>query len=97
LMTIDQIAFEATSRGNPYYVDQDTLAVTVYAIRGDASNDGVIDLGDVVHLINYLFRDGPAPEVPQTGDVNCDEVIDLGDVVYLINYLFRDGPLPCAP
>lgn len=97
LMTIDQIAFEATSRGNPYYVDQDTLAVTVYAIRGDASNDGVIDLGDVVHLINYLFRDGPAPEIPQTGDVNCDEVIELGDVVYLINYLFRDGPLPCAP
>ncbi len=97
LGTVDQISFEATSRGNPYYQDQAVLTVTVYAIRGDASNDGVIDLGDVVILINYLFRGGSAPEIFQTGDTNCDTIIDVGDVVVLINYLFRNGPLPCAP
>ncbi|MCK4223805.1 MAG: glycosyl hydrolase [candidate division Zixibacteria bacterium] len=97
LGTIDQIYFEATSRGNPYYVDQDALSVTVYAIRGDASNDGVIDLADVVFLINYLYKGGSAPEIFETGDANCDTVIDLADVVLLINYLFRSGPPPCAP
>ncbi len=93
----DQVAFEATSRGNPYYQDQDNLSVTVYALRGDANNDGVINVGDVVFLVTYLYRGGSAPEIMETGDCNCDEVIDVGDVVYLVNYLFRGGPMPCAP
>ncbi len=63
-------------------------------IRGDCNNDGIIDLGDVVHLISYLYRGGPPPEPFEAGDVNCDGVIDLGDVVYLINYLYQDGPPP---
>lgn len=65
---------------------------------GDVNNDDVIDLGDVVYLINYLYRSGPEP-LPLwiVGDVNCDLVVDLGDVVYLINYLYRGGPEPCNP
>ena len=64
-------------------------------IRGDVNTDGVIELGDVVYLINYLFKGGPPPDPLWTGDVNCDGVIDIGDVVYLINYLFKGGPPPC--
>ncbi|MCK4224324.1 MAG: hypothetical protein KAX39_04025 [candidate division Zixibacteria bacterium] len=63
-------------------------------LRGDANGDGMIDLGDVVYLINYLYEDGPAPDPLWTGDANGDEVIDLGDLVYLINYLYKDGPPP---
>ncbi len=97
LGTADEIAFEAISRGNPYYVDQDSLSVTVYAIRGDASNDGIIDLTDVLFLISYLYRGGSAPEIFETSDANCDTLIELADVLLLINYLYRGGPLPCAP
>jgi hypothetical protein len=62
---------------------------------GDVNNDGVIDLGDIVYLINYLFKGGPAPiQELCVGDCNHDDVVDLGDVVYLINYLFRGGPAP---
>ena len=62
---------------------------------GDANNDGVIDVGDVVYLINYLFRNGPAPKPDRcSGDCNGDSIVDVGDVVYLINYLFRNGPTP---
>jgi len=61
---------------------------------GDCNGDGVIDLGDVLHLINYLYKGGPAPDPFGTGDVNCDEVIDLGDVLHLINYLYKGGPPP---
>jgi hypothetical protein len=62
--------------------------------RGDANGDGLIDVGDVVYLINYLFKNGPAPSALPAGDVNCDSVVDVGDVVYLINYLFKSGPPP---
>lgn len=64
--------------------------------RGDANGDGVIDVGDVVYLINYLFKGGPAPDPLEAGDANFDGVVDVGDVVYLINYLFKNGPQPCG-
>ena len=63
-------------------------------IPGDASGNGVVDIGDVVYLINYLFKSGPAPYPLIAGDANCDGVVDVGDVIYLINYLFKGGPPP---
>ena len=62
---------------------------------GDVTGDGLIDAGDVIFILNYLYRGGFAPHPLITGDLNCDEAIDAGDVVYLINYLFRGGPPPC--
>ena len=66
----------------------------LHTIPGDVNGDGQVDIGDVVFLVNYLYKGGPPPEIPELGDVNGDSVVDLGDVVYLINYLFRDGPVP---
>jgi hypothetical protein len=63
-------------------------------ITGDANADGVINSADVVYLINYLFKGGPAPVPLVAGDVNCDGIINSADVVYLINYLFKGGPPP---
>jgi len=76
--------------------------ISPWDYRGDVNipgGDGVVDLGDVVFLINYLFKGGPAPDPFLEGDVNCDGVIDLGDIVFLINYLFKNGPVPrcCDP
>jgi hypothetical protein len=48
----------------------------------------------VVSLINYLFRNGTAPDPLAAGDANCDGVVEPSDVVYLINYLFRGGDPP---
>jgi hypothetical protein len=62
---------------------------------GDCVQDSSIDVGDVVYLINYLFRDGAAPDPVCRGDVNCDGVTDVGDAVLLINYLYRNGTAPC--
>ena len=63
-------------------------------IFGDANGDGVVNSADVVYLINYLFKGGPAPEPMAAGDPNDDCVINSADVVYLINYLFKGGPAP---
>lgn len=83
-----------------YYVDFVKAAVATISILGDpflfgdASGDGLIDLGDMVYLVNYLYRDGPAPEPSRAGDASCDGMVDLGDVIYLANYLFKGGPPP---
>jgi hypothetical protein len=61
---------------------------------GDVNHDGQVDAGDVVFLINYLYRESTAPEPIESGDANGDCVVDVGDVVYLINYLYKNGPLP---
>jgi hypothetical protein len=63
-------------------------------LRGDVTGNGVINLGDIVYLIGYLYRGGPPPVPLQKGDVNCDREVNLGDLVYLINYLFKGGPAP---
>ena len=67
-----------------------------YVYRGDANADGVIDLGDIVCLITYLYREGPEPCPMESGDANCDGVVDLGDIVFLINYLYKGGPPPAC-
>jgi len=63
-------------------------------IRGDANGDKAINLGDIVYLINYLYKSDSPPHPLEAGDANCSGVVDLGDVVHLINYLYKDGPAP---
>lgn len=70
------------------------LAKYTSFVRGDANHDGLINLGDVVYLINYLYKGGPAPVPLQAGDANCIGAVDLGDLVYLISYLYKGGPAP---
>jgi subtilisin family serine protease len=65
-----------------------------YYLCGDCTDDGLVDGSDVVHLIGYLFREGPPPEPLCVGDANCSGLVDGGDVVYLLAYLFRSGPPP---
>jgi hypothetical protein len=62
---------------------------------GDLTEDTWIDVGDVVSLINYLFKGGTAPDPVCRGDVNCSGLTDIGDVILLINYLFKGGNAPC--
>jgi hypothetical protein len=64
-------------------------------ICGDVNNDGIVNVGDIVYLVSYLYRGGPAP-IPMScvGDVNNDDIVNVGDVVYLVSYLYRGGPVP---
>jgi hypothetical protein len=63
---------------------------------GDCNSSGSVELGDVVYLITYLYKSGPAPDPLSVGDVNCNGVVDLGDVVFMITYLYKGGPAPCC-
>ncbi|MFH1335947.1 MAG: dockerin type I repeat-containing protein [Candidatus Zixiibacteriota bacterium] len=63
--------------------------------RGDVNQDGLLDIADVVYMINYLYKSGPAPlPFPDQGDVNHDKNMDVSDIVFLLNYLFKSGFVP---
>jgi hypothetical protein len=73
-------------------------------LHGDVNRDGKKTVSDVVFLINYLFKGGPAPVPLDLGDCNfCEQNPPVqpgnptvADVVYLVNYLFKAGLPPCS-
>lgn len=69
-------------------------------IRGDINNDNgeLSDISDLMYLIDYMFRSGPAPVCFEEADVNASATVplDISDLVYLIDYMFLGGPPPPA-
>jgi small basic protein len=61
---------------------------------GDANADSLLDLGDALFILNYLFREGPIPCIPESADANADCWVDLSDPLTLLYFLFRGGPAP---
>jgi hypothetical protein len=77
---------------------QVTVPVYMWAARGDVNADCNIDIVDVVFLLNYVFKGGPAPSPLCVGDVNrSGGNPDSDDALYLISYLFLYGPPPEIP
>jgi hypothetical protein len=74
--------------------DDDGVGDACQYICGDANGDGVINVGDPVYLINYLFLFGPPPGPICKGDANGDGSTNVGDAVYLISHIFKNGPAP---
>jgi hypothetical protein len=93
-----------TGSSNSYPSYQDWIGgvgevelTTVIPLRGDANGDEIVDVGDVVYIVNFLYKNGSPPVPLQAADANCDGIVDIGDVVYLINYLYRGGDPPGCP
>jgi hypothetical protein len=63
-------------------------------VSGDANEDSIVDISDVIYLQNYLFLGAASPKPLASGDINHDCNVDIADVIYLINYLFLNGPVP---
>ena len=112
-LTEDEFSFSAKPEGDYYYrvraVDTDGqwgdfsefCKVIVSGIPsyvcGDANGDGVVTHADVGFLIEYLHKDGPAPDPFEAGDADGDGDVDKDDASYLIAYLHKDGPEPICP
>jgi hypothetical protein len=83
--------------GGANFIFRNTAPAYVW---GDANGGGDVEVGDIVYLVNYLYKSGPAPVPSQCGDPNDDCVVNVADIVYLLNYLYRGGNAPlagCAP
>jgi hypothetical protein len=83
------------SEGTNWWIEAGyVLAIRV--ARGDVNADGIINIGDVVALVNYLYRGGDEPCPVEAGDLTGDCRVNVGDVVFLVNYLYRGGDPPAC-
>lgn len=63
--------------------------------RGDANNNGTINLSDIIFLVNAVFKGGPKPDPLCLGDPNnSGGNPNLTDIIYLVNFVFKSGPAP---
>ncbi len=65
-------------------------------VRGDANQDGQLNIGDPIRILNALFGGQPTT-CEQTLDANDDELSNIADPVFVLAYLFTMGPSPQAP
>ncbi|MGB2698183.1 MAG: NosD domain-containing protein [Candidatus Zixiibacteriota bacterium] len=62
---------------------------------GDANNDGLVNIVDVVFIILYLFNNGPPPvPVSCIADVDGTGYPGIADVVYLLGYILKSATPP---
>ncbi|MBN1422440.1 MAG: hypothetical protein JXP34_26930 [Planctomycetes bacterium] len=65
--------------------------------RGDANEDGSLDIGDAISILNFLFAQGRAPACLDWIDVNDDGQLDIADGVVLATYVMGGDLSPKPP
>jgi hypothetical protein len=73
------------------------LPPSVPFIRGDADDDGRLNITDGVFTLTFLFLGGIDPPCEDATDTDDRGTIELTDAVYVLNHLFLGGPAPPAP
>lgn len=66
-------------------------------VRGDATQDGLLDITDAIFNLSYLFLGGEAPACEDAADADDTGRIELTDAVRILGYLFLGGPAPSPP
>ncbi len=94
--TLDAVVAENESADKQLYTYYYRVEEGYHYKNGDANRDETINVGDAVHIVNYIFRGGDEPYPIYAGDANCDKTVNIADAVYLINFIFRGGNKPCC-
>ena len=77
--------------------DGDNIGDVCDWICGDANASGNLNVLDISYIINFLYKNGPAPDPLEKADVDHSGANNILDVSYLVNYLYRGGPAPNCP
>ncbi|MBD3298161.1 MAG: PKD domain-containing protein, partial [candidate division Zixibacteria bacterium] len=93
--TLGSYSLKFTTAEIAFTPEVTTGAVTVSALIGDLTGDGVHDATDLNELINVVFFNAPMPNPPSVADFNCDGVIDAVDINDIIQFIFFNGPGAC--
>src|SRR4030066_154661 len=65
------------------------------AKAGDTNANNQINLGDIVYLVNFVFKGGAAPSPVCRGDANgSGGALSLPDIIYLVNFVFKGTAAP---
>lgn len=69
-----------------------------FLARADCNYNGYADIFDVLHLIDFVYNNGPQPlPLWEVGDLNCSGGIDILDISVAIDYILHGGATPCPP
>ena len=63
------------------------------AVPGDVDASGAPTAGDIVLMVNFVFKGGPFPPLMAAGDVNCSGTFTSADIIVLVVHVFKGGPL----
>jgi hypothetical protein len=63
-------------------------------LAGDVNASGTVSSADIIFLVNYVFKAGPAPPSLAIADVNADCAITSSDIIAMVNYIFKSGAEP---
>ncbi len=88
-------------RNDPLYllngIQSWTVEVTGGYICGDVDGNLEVNVLDIIYLIAYKYKGGPAPSVMNAADVNSDGTVNVLDIIALIDFKFKGGPSPNCP
>jgi uncharacterized protein YjdB len=59
------------------------------AMKGDATNDGTVDVPDITSVLDYLVS-GIEPESMENADANGDGKVDILDLVWIIEMIVKE-------
>ena len=59
-------------------------------IKGDADNDGTIDIADVTAIINFILGNPSESFAENLADMNGDGVVDIFDAMLLLNFIINN-------
>ena len=66
-------------------------------VRGDADDNGIINLTDAIFNLNYLFIGGAEPTCQDSADADNNGSLQLTDGVFILMFLFNGGAPPPDP
>lgn len=66
-------------------------------VCGDVDGTDGINILDIVFILNYKYKSGPAPDPVESGDVDGIPPVNILDIVYLLNFKYKEGPSPICP
>jgi hypothetical protein len=65
--------------------------------RGDADDNGALQLTDALRVLGFLFLGQPAPTCLDAGDADDNGTLQLTDALRVLGFLFLGGPPPAPP
>ena len=65
--------------------------------RGDSNNDGVSDISDALHTLNFLFNGGRPPHCNDAADFDDTGSLGISDAIAELDFLFFGRPPSPAP
>ena len=75
----------------------ETAPVIDRHLRGDANDDGSVDIGDFIVMAQYITGYGREPASMAQADINGDRSVDVADLVLLADYLWGEEESDFGP